>query len=75
MKIFIHLMEKAGRLVFQLIHVIVNNKDFFKKINQQSIKRMNQKTNYARMLFNFLFLKKIVKEAILEQVRPSIFVC
>ena len=75
MKIFIHLMEKAGRLVFQLIHVIVNNKDFFKKINQQSIKRMNQKTNYDRMLFNFLFLKKIVKEAILEQVRPSIFVC
>lgn len=75
MKIFIHLMEKAGRLVFQLIHVIVNNKDFFKKINQQSIKRMNQKTNYARMLFNFLFFKKIVKEAILEQVRPSIFVC
>lgn len=62
MKIFIHLMEKAGRLVFQLIHVIVNNKDFFKKINQQSIKRMNQKTNYARMLFNFLFLKKYLKK-------------
>ena len=37
MKMFIHLMEKAGRLVFQLIHVIVNNKEFFKKINQHPV--------------------------------------
>ena len=43
------------------LHVIVNNKEFKKK-NQQSIKRMNWKTSYARMLFNFLFLRKYLKK-------------
>ena len=43
MKIFIHLMEKAGRLVFQLIHVIVNNKELKKKLAKDKMNELKNK--------------------------------
>ena len=43
MKIFIHLMEKAGRLVFQLVHVIVNNKELKNKSAKDKTNELKNK--------------------------------